>query len=76
MDGCYSCGQPYDDSFADWTVCRGCMRHQMEEYHGEPVFMDSLGIVWTQSELQEAGGTHEVMKMAHDADARNNLPRI
>lgn len=44
----------------------------MEEYHGEPVFMDSLGICWTKDELEEAGGQNEVMRMSIEADARNN----
>jgi hypothetical protein len=42
---------------------------------GEPVFIDGLVIAWTQSDLQEAGGVHEVMKMTADADVRNNLTR-
>ena len=24
MNGCHNCGRPYDDSFADWTICREC----------------------------------------------------
>jgi hypothetical protein len=69
---CHNCGGMFhDDMMADWTICYGCKQRQMEEYHGEPVFMDSLGIAWTQAELEEAGGKAEVMRMAAEADVRN-----
>ena len=68
MDDCHGCGRPYDDSFADWTICRVCKQQQMEEHHQEPVYMDSLGICWTQEELDEAGGLQEVIKL--NAEAR------
>ena len=71
MEDCHGCGRPYDDSFADWTICRGCMQREMEQYHGGPVYIDSLGIAWSQEELAEAGGQHEVDRMAYDADVRN-----
>lgn len=64
MSPCHSCGRPYDDSFADWTICRSCKQQQMEKYHGEPVYMDALGICWTQAELDEAGGQAEVDQLA------------
>ena len=67
MDGCHSCGMPYNDSFADWTICRPCMQRQMEAYHEEPVFMDALGICWTRGELEEVGGIQEVQRLASDA---------
>ncbi len=69
---CYGCGG-YPD--ADWTICSSCKRRQLEEAWGEPVFIDSLGIAWTQSDLDETGGVLEVMRMAYDADVRNNVPR-
>jgi hypothetical protein len=69
---CYGCGS-YPD--ADWMICSHCKRSQLEEMWGEPVFIDGLVIAWTQSDLQEAGGVHEVMKMTADADVRNNLTR-
>ena len=67
MESCHGCGRPYDDSFADWTICRDCKQREMEEYHGEPVYMDSLGICWTQKELEEAGGLGEVIKLNKEA---------
>ena len=75
MDDCHSCGRTYDDSFADWTICRDCKQRQMEEYHGGPVYVDDLGIPWSQSELMEAGGREEVDRMVAEADVRNNLPK-
>lgn len=65
MDGCHNCGRPYDDSFADWTICRDCM-WQMEQARGV-VYLDSLGISWTQEELDEAGGLSEVIKLNKEA---------
>lgn len=67
MDNCHGCGRPYDDSFADWTICRGCKQREMEESHGEPVYMDSLGICWSRAELEEAGGLEEVVKLNQEA---------
>ena len=71
MEGCYGCGRPYDDSFADWTICRDCMWEQnrmAEETTGRKVvYMDSLGISWTQEELDEAGGLKEVIKLNKEA---------
>ena len=65
---CHCCGGYFhSDMMADWTICFSCMKQQMEEIKGEPVFMDSLGIAWTQSELDEAGGKEEVMKMSKEA---------
>ena len=29
MENCHNCGRPYDDSFADWTICRDCMWEQV-----------------------------------------------
>jgi len=69
MDDCHGCGRPYDDSFADWTICRDCKQAQMEAYHGEPVFMDELGITWTRSELEEAGGQQEVERLVEESQA-------
>ena len=70
---CHVCGGAYnDENMADWTICRGCKIKQMEEYHGEKVFMDNLGICWTKAELEEAGGLDEVKKMAGEADIRRN----
>lgn len=67
MEPCHSCGRPYDDSFADWTICRPCMQEQMEAHHQEPVYMDALGICWTQAALEEAGGRTEVDNMVREA---------
>jgi len=58
---------------ADWTICAGCKQREMEKISGESVFVDSLGIAWTKSELEEAGGMDEVVKMAKEADVRNNF---
>jgi len=72
MENCYGCGRPYDDSFADWTICRGCaMQQAMEQYPEDhkPVYMDSLGIVWTQKDLEEAGGLKEVIRLNKEARA-------
>lgn len=74
MEPCYGCGRPYDDSFADWTMCRECAWAQMQQWEEPPVYMDALGIAWTQSQLDEAGGKHEVDKMVAEADARDLIP--
>lgn len=74
LQQCHNCGGQFPDAYmADWTICVNCKRSAMEEMYGEPVFIDSLGIAWTQAEIEEAGGIHEVQKMAYDADARNNI---
>jgi len=65
MENCHQCGRPYDDSFADWTICRDCMLEQ-QQYRGV-VYMDSLGICWTQEELDSAGGLEEVIKLNKEA---------
>ena len=65
MENCYGCGRPYDDSFADWTMCRSCMMSEQEKRGA--VYMDSLGICWTEEELKEAGGLQEVIKMNKEA---------
>lgn len=67
MEPCHSCGRQYDDSFADWTICRSCKQQQMEEHLGEPVYMDGLGICWTASELEEAGGRQEVDRLVDES---------
>ncbi len=65
---CHTCGGYFhDDMMADWTICFTCKKRLMEEAAGEPIFMDSLGIAWTQSELDEAGGKNEVIRMAKEA---------
>ncbi len=65
MENCYGCGRPYDDSFADWTICRDCMRQEQQERG--VVYMDSLGICWTQEELDDAGGMQEVVRLNAEA---------
>jgi hypothetical protein len=73
LSQCHNCGGNFPDEYmADCIICRGCMQIEMKNNCGEPVFIDSLGIVWTQSELEEAGGLAEVQKMAHEADGRNH----
>ena len=73
---CHNCGGFFhQDIMADWTICFGCKQRQMEEYHGGQVFMDSLGIAWSEEELAEAGGKTEVMRMARESDARINLKK-
>lgn len=67
MEGCHGCGRPYDDSFADWTICRSCMMSQAQESGMEVAYMDSLGIMWTQQDLEEAGGLQEVIRMNKEA---------
>ena len=67
MENCYGCGRPYDDSFADWTICRDCMWQQQQEAGRPVVYMDSLGISWTQEELDEAGGLQEVIRLNKEA---------
>jgi len=71
MEGCHGCGRPYDDSFADWTICRGCMWEQQKESGREVVYMDSLGISWTEEELKDAGGLQEVIKLNKEARVSN-----
>jgi uncharacterized OB-fold protein len=66
---CHKCGRPYDESFPDWSICRSCLTEEIPE----DSFVDSLGIIWSQKELEEAGGQQEVMKMASEIDVRNNL---
>lgn len=71
---CHDCGGEFPDAqMADWTICFGCKQRQMEEYHGGPVYMDSLGIAWSEEELKEAGGKAEVDRMAAEADARGSF---
>ncbi len=67
MEGCHGCGRPYDDSFQDWTICRSCAWEQMQQWEDPPVYMDSLGIGWSQKELDEAGGIQEVIKLNKEA---------
>jgi hypothetical protein len=62
---CQTCGTPYNDSFADWSICRSCM-WQQEQSRGV-VYIDSLGISWTQEELDGAGGLQEVVRLNHEA---------
>ena len=64
---CNFCGRPYDDSFADWTICRDCANQKELESGREIVYRDSLGISWTQEELDSAGGLAEVIKMNKEA---------
>ena len=67
MENCNNCGKPYDDSFADWTICREC-KYQLENASGrKTVYIDSLGISWTQEELEEAGGLSEVIRLNKEA---------
>lgn len=67
MESCHNCGRPYDDSFADWTICRECA-NQLEALSGrEIVYRDSLGISWTQEELDSAGGLQEVIRLNREA---------
>ena len=67
MENCYVCGCPYDDSFADWTMCRDCAWKDGQERG--VVYLDSLGISWTQEDLDEAGGLQEVIKLNKEARA-------
>lgn len=65
---CHRCGGYFhNDMMADWTICFGCKKRETEEELNEPVFIDNLGITWTQSELEEAGGKEEVIKMTLEA---------
>lgn len=52
---------------ADWTVCRNCQLAFFEAYHEGPVYLDALGIAWSEDELKEAGGKEEVDRMVRDA---------
>jgi len=73
LQQCHNCGGMFpDEAMADWTICFHCKQQQMDEYLGEPVFIDSLGICWTEEELKEAGGRDEVMRMCAEADVRKN----
>lgn len=65
MENCHSCGRPYEDSFADWTICRECAMNEARERGA--VYMDSLGITWTQEELDNAGGIEEVIRLNKEA---------
>lgn len=71
---CHNCGGYFhQNAMADWTICFGCKQRETEKECGEPVFIDSLGITWTASELEEAGGKAEVMRMGREIDNRNNI---
>lgn len=70
MSPCCGCGKPYDDSFADWSICRDCKFEQMQMIEPETVYMDGLGICWAEKQLKEAGGKSEVDKLV--AEARYN----
>ena len=65
---CNNCGRPYDDSFPDWSICSGCLRQQVPDNN----YIDSLGIVWSPEELEDAGGQTEVEKLCAEADIRRN----
>lgn len=69
MSPCHNCGAPYDESFPDWTICRPCFLDVIPE----DSYVDSLGIVWSPSELADAGGQAEVDMMAFNSDARNKV---
>lgn len=73
MENCRGCNVSYDDSFADWTICRDCAVKQHEQAGRVIVYMDQLGIAWTQEELDEAGGLEEVKSMAKEGDARGKF---
>lgn len=40
----------------------------MQQWENPPVYMDSLGIAWTQAELDDAGGLQEVIRMNKEAN--------
>ena len=61
MDCCHSCGQPYNESFADWTICRFCAMEESQKRGA--VYMDAHGITWTQEELDAVGGLEEVVSL-------------
>lgn len=67
MSPCHLCGAPYDDSFPDWNICRQCLADTVPEGS----YIDSLGIVWSPDELEEAGGLDEIRQLSFDADVRN-----
>lgn len=67
MENCYGCGRPYNDSFADWTICRDCMWEQQKKSGRDIVYMDSLGITYTQEELEDMGGLTEVIRLNNEA---------
>lgn len=74
LQQCHACGGYYPDEYmADWTICRRCLKQKVEEDLGEEVYMDALGIVWTQEDIKEAGGIVEINKMVAEADVRNNI---
>lgn len=43
------------------------MLSEMKKAGREVAYMDSLGISWTQEELDEAGGLAEVIRMNNEA---------
>jgi hypothetical protein len=68
---CNGCYRKFDESqMADWTICIGCKKKQMEDYLDEEVYIDALGIGWTKDEIEEAGGIVEVRRMVEEADCR------
>lgn len=70
MSQCHNCGGEFsDDQMADWTICRSCYQKEMEGIKREPVYVDSLGIAWTQQELDAAGGREEVDRLNRESRA-------
>ena len=68
---CEYCGGQFpDDYMADWTICRGCSKQQMEFLYDEEVYIDGLGIAWTKADIEEAGGIDEINRLNDEADIR------
>ena len=62
---CDKCGQPAD---AGWNICSRCKKKEVQKQVGEDVYIDSMGIAWTQEEIEEAGGVSEIERMCNEAD--------
>lgn len=59
---CQTCNNEYNiGEMADWTICYNCMRN--EKMSMDYIYVDSLGIGWTEHDLRDAGGVREVEKL-------------
>jgi len=49
MENCQECGIPYNDSFADWTICRDCKLRLIREGEEKVEHIDNFDIYWTEN---------------------------
>lgn len=68
MSTCQVCGNEFDyNSSPAHCVCASCYEKEIRKAYDEEVFIDPLGIPWTQKEMEKAGGYREIIKMCDEA---------